>query len=203
MDKDFYNELQILYVSLTERFAKYSDYTYNGFYKCYNGKYFFLRDEKKEFLEKLSKITINDIYIEEYKSKYVLSQTFLESSLVKFCEDKLCIINGLGQIILYYILYLLKNELDEFINCLDKTKKNPNRFITYDENNIYFDYTEFFEYWVKPFEGNTNMEMLIHLFFKTNSYIITLNFRGKIEISESNIKEMRDHLKYFDFTKLL
>ena len=39
MNKDFYNELQFSYVSLTKRFAKYSDYSFDCFYKCYNDQY--------------------------------------------------------------------------------------------------------------------------------------------------------------------
>lgn len=190
MNKDFYNELQLLYISLTERFSRYSDYNYDGFYKCYNNQYFFLRDEKKNFLEKLSNITINDIYSEEYKKATCFSEEYLGSELVKFGENKVCIIDGLGQTILYYILSLLKDELDYFIKYMEETKTTPNDFITYDEHHIYFAYTEFFERWVNRFSENQPMEMLIHLFTKTNSYIITVNFNGKIEINEHKIKEI-------------
>lgn len=202
MNKDFYNELQFLYVSLTERFAKYSDYSYDGFYKCYNDQYFFLRHEKKIFLEKLSRISIKDIYSEEYKKETLFSQNYLDSKLVKFCENRICIIDGLGQIIFYYILFLLKEELDFFIKKMEETKSNPNDLITNDESRIYFYYTEFFEKWVKQFEVSENMKMLIHLFTKTNSNVITINFYEKIEINEAKIKEMKDRINYFDFSIL-
>ncbi len=203
MNEDFYNELQFLYVSLTERFSKYSDYNYDEFYKCYNDQYFFLRDEKKAFLEKLSNISVDEIYNEKYKKETGFSQTFLENKLVKFGEERVCIIDGLGQIILYYILFLLQNELDYFIEYLKETKSTPNTFITSDEHRTYFKYTEFFEIWVKKFDGNLNMNLLIHLFTKTNSNIISVNFNGKIEINESKIKDMKNRIQYFNFTKLI
>ena len=202
MNQDFYNQLQFLYVSLTERFSKYSDYTYDGFYKCYNEKYFFLRDEKKVFLEKLSAISIKEIYSEKYKKETVFSEEYLNSKLVKFCEDRICIIDGLGQIIFYYILFNLKDELDFFLSKISETRSIPNGFITKDEHRIYFTYTEFFERWVKQFEGYENMKMLIHLFTKTNSNIITINFSGKIEINESKINDMKNRLEYFNFSIL-
>lgn len=202
MDQDFYNELQFLYVSLTERFSKYSDYTYERFYKCYNEKYFFLRDEKKIFLKKLSEISIKDIYSEEYQKETKFSEEYLNSKLVNFCENRICIIDGLGQIIFYYILFKLKEELDFFNSKISEAKSIPNGFITNDEHRIYFAYTEFFERWVIQFEGYENMKMLIHLFTKTNSNIITVNFNGKIEINESKISDMKNRLNYFDFSIL-
>ncbi|WP_304342928.1 hypothetical protein [Chryseobacterium koreense] len=203
MNQDFYNELQFLYVSLTERFLKYTDYTYDGFYKCYNENYFFLRDEKKVFLQKLSEMSLKEIYSEKYKNETVFSEDYLDSKLIKFCENRICIIDGLGQITFYYILSLLQDELDAFINTIEQVKSIPNGFITSDEHRIYFAYTEFFERWVKQFEGNEKMKMLIHLFTKTNSNIITINFNGKIEINESKIKDMKSRLEYFDFSKLV
>ncbi|WP_419494913.1 hypothetical protein [Chryseobacterium bernardetii] len=199
MNKDFYNELQFLYVSLTERFSKYSDYRYDGFYKCYNRKYFFLRDEKREFLEKLSTIKIGDIYSSKYKEEIGFPQRYLDSLLVFFHEEKVCIIDGLGQIILYYILFLLKLQLETFINELDDAKERLKGYVTSDENFIYFDYVTFFENWAKKFEGNNDMQMLIHLFTKTNSNIITISFSSKIEINFSKIKEMYSRLEYFNF----
>jgi len=203
MNKDFYNELQFLYVSLTERFSKYSDYRYDGFYKCYNRKYFFLRDEKRAFLEELSAITIGDIYSTNYKEEIGFPQNYLQNFLIMFHEDRVCIIDGLGQIILYYILFMLKSELETFINELNHAKEKLQGFITSDENFVYFDYVTFFENWAKKFEGNNSMQILLHLFTKTNSNIITISFNGKIEINFTKIKEMYSRLEYFDFTKLL
>lgn len=202
MNKDFYNELQILYVSLTERFSKFSDYYYDGSYKCYNGKYFFLREEKKEFLEKLSTVKIGDIYSTKYKEEIGSPKNYLDRFLVTFQEDKVCIVDGLGQIVLYYILFLLKPELENFIQELEDAKETFKGFITYDEHFIYFDYVNFFETWTKKFENNNNMQLLMHLFTKTNSRIITINFRGGIEINFTEIKKMYSRLEYFDFSAL-
>ncbi|WP_326984121.1 hypothetical protein VUJ46_06125 [Chryseobacterium sp. MYb264] len=200
MTIDFYNELQTLYVALT-KYPSYSDYYYNENYKCFNNNYFFLRGERTEFLEKLSEISIIDIYSDTYKKEMFFSEKYLNQKLITFDKDRICIIDGLGQIIYYYILHILKIELEEFIQELESSKTDLRGYVIFDDIYLKFNYVDFFEHWIKRFEENEKMKMLIHLFTKTKSNVITLNISGEIEINEKKIKKYLDTLKIFNYDK--
>lgn len=200
MTTDFYNELQSLYVALT-KYPSYSDYHYKENYKCFNNNYFFLRGEKTKFLEKLSQISVDDVYSDIHKKEIFFPEKYLNQKLINFENDRICILDGLGQIIYYYILHLFKTELEEFILALELAKNDLKGYVIYDDIYLKFNYIEFFEHWIKKFEKNEKMRMLIHLFTKTKSNVITLNMNGEIEINEKKIKGYLETIKKFNYEK--
>ncbi|HCM34031.1 hypothetical protein [Chryseobacterium sp.] len=201
MTTDFYNELQTLYVALS-KYPSYSDYFYKENYKCFNNNYFFLKGERTKFLEKLSNISINDIYSDTHKKEMGFPENYLNQKLINFDENRVCIIDSLGPIIYYYILNNLKPELDEFIKQLELAKKDSRGYVKIDNGYLKFHYVEFFEYWIKRFEGNENMKKLIHLFTKTKSHVININLYDEIEINEKKIIGYIETLQHFNFENL-
>ena len=201
MDIHIYNELQILYVTLTEKFSRIKNYTFDGFYKCFDKECNFVKESKTGILTKLSNYTINDIFSDLGIKEIEFSEEYLNRKIVKIYDDKICIDEYLGFIIYYFILDNLKNEINEFCVDLEKIINKPTTFISVNNQVITFDVL-FFENWIDKYRENKKMQMLLHLFSKTNSNIIVKNFYGQIEINEFEILEINEYLSYFDFNKL-
>ncbi|WP_295677901.1 hypothetical protein, partial [uncultured Empedobacter sp.] len=109
-------------------------------------------------------------------------------------------IYGFGQIIFYYILSKLENKLDSFIIELEKLENNGN--IIREKHRIIFKFQSIFQYWISSIVSDNEMNMLIHLFTKTNSSIISINIDGHIDIDYSQIMNIKKYISDYDFNKV-
>ena len=204
MDKNLYNQLQQLYFSLIDKYKHQYEYTFKDNYIFYNEEYFFLNDNRDLFRKiQDSKLKLKDIYDENY----LKDKDLLQKNLIIFEGEKINFVSDYFHIILlHYILYKLKDAIEEFIRELYFALKNPmyrcGNLEQDEKGNIIFQSQDIFSDWIKQIISiNKEIEMLIH-FLKEAEIIFSLS-ESKLYIDKKWLEDvMREIKQNYNFEKL-
>ncbi len=201
MDKNLYNQLQQLYFSLIDKYKNQYEYTFKDNYIFYNKEYFFLNNNRDLF-RKIQDLKLKDIYDENY----LKDKNLLQKNLIIFEGEKINFVSDYFHIILlHYILYKLKDAIEEFIRELYFALENPmyrcGNLKQDEKGNIIFQFQDVFDDWIKQISINEEIKMLLH-FFKEEGNVIFL-FESKPYINKKWLEDvMREIKQNYNFEKL-
>lgn len=198
-----YDRISLLYQFLTKRFHVNQNYQYDGYYKCYNPKYYGVREENLQTLEHFENLSYKDMFTEEYIKSKPFGEEYLNAKLVKIEEKRICVQTELGQILLYLLVSKLENSIKEFLSFLDSLKEQKLGLIKErEESKMYIIRLNDFNKLKPDLEKIKNFRFTFHLLAKTNSGFILRDWNENLEIHINKINDLVATLKNFDFTKV-
>ncbi|KIA82424.1 hypothetical protein [Flavobacterium sp. AED] len=203
MGQEEYNKICLLYQVLTKRFDFNQNYNYDKWYKCYNIEFYGVKGNYLEVLKRFEDLTLRHIYTLEYISSVPFSDEYLDDILVKISGDKVGVHPELGLVTLYFLIYRLQEGISNFLLLLETIKNQYVGFIKTDyDNRIYkmkfYAYDEF----IPQFENIKDFKLMFHLFSKTNSNYMSLNWNNEVEIDVFKINKTLESLQNFNFKNL-
>ncbi|MFV8327754.1 hypothetical protein [Flavobacterium sp. ZS1P14] len=203
MDQEEYNKICLLYQVLTKRFDFNQNYNYDKWYKCYNADFYGVKNGYLEVLKRFENLTLRHIYTPEYVSSVPFSDEYLDDVLVKISDDKVRVLSELGLVTLYFLIYRLEEGINNFLQLLESIKKQYVGFIKIDnDNRIYKMKGYIYDELIPQFENIKDFKLMFHLFSKTNSNYMLLNWNNEVEIDVFKINKTLDSLQNFNFKYL-
>lgn len=198
-----YDRISLLYQFLTKRFHVNQDYQYDGYYKCYNPKYYGVREENLQTLEHFENLSYKDLFTKGYINSKPFGEDYLNAKLVKIEEKRICAQTELGQILLYLLVSKLENSIKEFLSFLESLKEKKLGLIKErEEGKMYIISLNDFNRLQPVLEKIENFRFTFHLLAKTNSGFILRDWNENLEIHINKINDLIVTLKNFDFTKV-
>lgn len=203
MSTEEYNRLCLLYQVLTKRFDLVQEYSYDRWFKCYNPNFYGVKGQYLETLTRFQELTLRHIYSENYIQSQHFSNEYLDDLVIKVGESKICVHSELGLVILHLLFYKLQIGINQFITLLDNILENSSGLIkTDEEKRVYKMKLYSYDEYIKQFENIQDYGFIFHLFGRTNSSYMTLNWNNEIEIDVFRIKQAILRLVNFNFENL-
>ena len=203
MSNEEYKRICSVYQVLTKRFDQNQDYKYEKWFKCYNPDFYGVKGENLDVLTRFKDLTLRHIFSEQYIQSQFFSDEYFDENLVRIEDGKICIHSELGLVTLYLLIYRLRDGINLFLDLLENIKNNYLRYIkTDDGKRIYkmkvYTYNEF----IPQFEAIPQFRLIFHLFSRTNSNYMVLNWSNEVEIDIFEIKQTLLRLSNFNFGNL-
>lgn len=203
MNHEEYNKICLLYQVLTKRFDFNQNYNYDKWYKCYNADFYGVKNGCLEVLKRFEDLTLRRIYTPEYVSSVPFSDEYLDDILVKISDDKVLVLSELGLVILYFLIYRLQEGINNFLQLLESIKNQYIGFIKIDaDDRIYRMKGYIYHEFIPQFENIKDFKLMFHLFSKTNSNYMSLNWNNEVEIDVFKINKTLESLQNFNFKNL-
>ena len=203
MNQEEYNKICLLYQVLTKRFDFNQNYNYEKWNKCYNPEFYGVKNEYLEVLKRFEDLTLRNLYTTEYINSTPFSDEYLDDILVKISDDKVCVHSELGLVTLYFLIYRLQEGINSFLQLLESIKNQYVGFIKTDnDNRIYKIKVYIYDDFIPQFENIKDFKLIFHLFSRTNSNYILLNWNNEVEIDVFKINKTLEGLLNFNFKNL-
>lgn len=203
MSTDEYNRICMLYQVFTKRFDLVQEYSYDRWFKCYNSNFYGVRGQNLETLSRFKELTLRHIYSGNYIQSQHFSDEYLDDLVVKVGENKVCVHSELGLVILHLLFYKLQTGINQFVNLLDIILENsPSLIKTDEEKRVYKMKLYSYDEYLPQFQNIQDYGFIFHLFGRTNSSYMTLNWNNEIEIDVFRIKQALLRLANFNFENL-
>lgn len=203
MTAEEYNRICLVYQFLTKRFNRSQIYQYDGFYRCYDPKYYRVRQEKLQTLKHFENLTLRHIYTGEYLASRPFGEEYINTNLVVVDEDKVCIHTELGYIFLYTLVYKLQDGISSFIALMHNLNETYRGLIkTTEDKKIFKMKVYLYDDFIPQFESIENYRLIFHLFAQTNSNFMVRNWENEVEVNIHKIEELLETLKIFNFQNL-
>ena len=204
MNNNEYDKISLAYQFLTNRFDVRQNYHYSNYYRCYDSNYYGVKGDRLETLKCFENLTLRDIYKKEHIESNYYGEEYLDSKLVVVKENQVCILSELGQVFLYLLVSQLEIGIKQFQALLLELNKEHKGFFRLEDDGkkMVVDVNMFENEFKNQFEQIENYKYIIHLFGKTNSGFIMLNWNNYLEIHLNKINELLNSLDVFDFSKI-
>ncbi|NUY79656.1 hypothetical protein HUK80_02015 [Flavobacterium sp. MAH-1] len=200
MTTEEYNNISMLYQFLTKRFDINQNYTSSDYHRCYHPNYYGVRGNGLEVLKRFEHLNFQDLYSEEYLKSQFYSQEYLTSKLVIIEENRVCVMPELGSILFYQLISMMKGGITEYLRQLKYIVENKIGIfrLSDDGDLLKFDLRSY-ENLLLKFEAIKDFNLFHHLFTKTNSNIIMLNWDNQVEIPIHEIEKFIAHIDHMTF----
>jgi len=176
---------------------------YDGFYKCYNPQMDGVRDENLDFWKKIENLTLRHIFTAEYLEKSIYPNNYLDANLVVIEENRICIHQEMGMILLHILINKMKDGIEAFTTLMRKIKANYKDYIKVDDHERIFTMKVYrYDEFLVEFANIPDYRFIFHLFFKAKTELITLSWQNEAEIKIYRIDEMIKRLKDFNFENI-
>ena len=173
------------------------------FYKCYNPKYYGVRDNHLETLKHFTDLSFRDLYTAEHIAEHHFGDNYLDSKLVKIEEERICLLAELGHVFLYLIVSKLKNGIGQYLELISQLQVEYKGLVrTKEDGKIVVMGIYLIEDLIYRFEQIENYRFIFHLLAKTNSGFLMRDWDNNVEINISRISGLLETVEHFDFSKV-
>jgi len=203
MTTEEYNKLSLLYQVLTKRFDLVQEYSYDRWFKCYNPNFYGVKGQYLETLKRFQQLTLRHIYKGNYIQSQNFSDEYLDDLVIRVEEHQICVHSELGLVILHILFYKLQTGIYQFITLLDIIlEKSPALIKTDKEKRVYKLKLYTYDEYIQQFQNIQDYSFIFHLFGRTNSSYMTIDWNNEIEIDVFRIKQALMRLSNFNFENL-
>lgn len=201
MDKTDFDILWGWYEQILEPTVIYKLVHKDDFYECFSVK---CQSISIKVLEPFTKIAYKDIYTKKYFNENIkelnFKDTFLNSKLIKYEQEKLYFYKSLREVIFYLIISKLGKGIEQFLNVLNVLNKNEEYFNS--NGNFIKLSSKLLDKSRSQFEEVENYQLIFHLFTENISDIIIKNDEQIVKIQISRIKELLNTAQNYNFQNL-
>jgi len=196
MNDKQYSQLSILYQFITMRFNICQNYDFDRFYKYYDTNLYRVFNENLEVLQLFRNLTLREILTQKRIDKKNYTNAYLDSKLVIIEVNKIYIHLELG--VIFFNLLISKFQIG-IRNIVSLLKNNYKGIKISDNGDVLKMKVNLYNDFLSKYEKTENFNFIIHLFAKTNSSIITLNWENEIKINLKYINEILEFSKNYNF----
>ncbi len=202
VNKKIYNRFSIPYQILTNRFISQRNYSSSGFYKCFGKENHIAKEEYLEPLRIFEGVKLKEVYIPKHIEEISFSESFLDAELIKITETKACFHKEFEHVLFYFIISMVKNEIEEYLKLLLNLQKNNQNAIKITEEGDFIAQSFFWDSLTPKFRSIENYDIIFHFLARSNTAFFSRDSFGKIEIKLGRIKKILETVQCFDFSKI-